>query len=137
MSETKPERTKTLGQWSAICAKSIREHLAPKGFAEIRTGVFKGAKKANIDFLSKESVDTAGRIAGGCVNHFRGRVREALNDRLNADLKKQGEYGEELSKLKFWKFERKRVLKRGIMSLNGSIGTIQILINELDYISIQ
>lgn len=137
MSESKPERTKTLGQWSAICAKSIREHLAPKGFAEIRTGVFKGAKKANIDFLSKESVDTAGRIAGGCVNHFRGRVKERLllqvaKEKETLDFRKN-----RLRVIKWWEFKSKRQVEKDVLFTETYISALEDTIFELDYITIQ
>lgn len=137
MSETKPERAKTLGQWSAICQKSIREHLAPKGFAEIKAGVWKGAKKANIDFLSQETVDSAGKIAAGCVNHYRARVKEYYKNVITTKKLTLTTIEEERNALGFFKFSDRATKGKMIVELESEIDLLEEIIEELDYISIQ
>jgi hypothetical protein len=83
--EEKPviDRKPTTSQWAQLCYKSLKDHLAPKGFSQIKAGVFKGKVKANIDFLEDKQVEIAGKIASGCLNHYRNRLKDAYKVKLD------------------------------------------------------
>ena len=131
------ERAKTIGQWAQMCAKSITDHLAPKGFSTIRGGVFKGKKKANIEFLERHQVDVAGKIAAGCVGHYRNRLKEYYKSQIEAKTVAIESAETERNGLGWFKFSERTRLGKIIIELEAEISLLHEIEKELDYLTIK
>lgn len=119
------ERTKTTSQWAQLCAKSLLDHLAPKGFSVIKAGVFKGKRKANIEFLEDKQVQIAGNIANGCLSHYRKRVVERLKEQLGREHDELKSWESIQSQLKWFKFKRKREIEKNIYAKKRGIDMLE------------
>lgn len=135
--ETKLNRPSPVTEWAQICSKSMHDHLAPKGFAKIRAGIWKGKLKSNIDYLSKEMVDASGKIAFGCVNHYKNRLKEYYKSASANNEAILIKTQEDLKELGFFSFNEKARLSKIIVELQAENALLAELLLEVDKITVQ
>lgn len=124
-------------QWDQVAFKLIKDELAPKGFSEIKRGVWRGKVQSNIPFLPKQSVLYCQRTAAQLVRTFRSKVLKGLKERLATCEKEQETSAWIRENSFFWEFGKKRRERKAYRHNRDQEGLLRILINEIENIGIK
>lgn len=109
------ENTKEISaieQWDAVAFKLIQQELAPKGYSEIKRGLWRGKVRSNIPFLPKTSVVNCQKIAAQMVRTFRGKTLKELEELYDLTVKHSEECKKEAAECHFWQLRKKRECRK-------------------------
>lgn len=107
------EQLTPIQQWDAVAFRLVKGELAPNGFSEIKTGPWKGKIKANLVFLSKESVQRVQGLTQTMIRTFRKCAQDSLQRQIDSALVNQ-------KALKWYQFREKWAYKGIIEALSGT-----------------
>lgn len=124
-------------QWDHLAFSVIGNELVPKGFKEIRSGVYRGAVQANIPYLDKKTVIKTQKIAAQLVRGFRDKTKQRIAAIIKEVDQWIAEDEVELKECGLLQFKKKRNLKDKLISLRGQAGSYHRLLQELENVSIK
>ena len=113
------ERKSTVHAWNQAISKAIRDTLAPRGFKKAERGEYKGQIRADIHFLSKNSVQKCENIGVLGIVNFRQGLKNKLVDQITKNNNGLEMAKKDLEQTRFWRFSRITGIKNTIIRIEG------------------
>jgi hypothetical protein len=135
--EKQPTNKSTVQTWRVGIATAIEKALAPKGYSHIKSGVHKGSKKSNIDYLSDKHVIQVQNIAVNSFDMYRHGVKTKIVQQIDFNKKSIEIAMQDLMNTKFWKLRLRSEITKTINKLQGQNEALQQVCEQLNHIEVK